>query len=161
MPATIARILGLLSLLLFGLLSLWGLWQLQLGPFASQPQMLAPMNCQISQQGQRQQCSLTLPSGERLELGRDGELRSLALQQLWLTSSATIEQVQVVMEGRDMYVGRLHYPLQPHDRLGWAGRGAVGSCLDEEMPWRVRFQFRHQGQDYEVPLEFTIYQRPR
>lgn len=127
---------------------LWQYW-----PWAGNTQTLA-VNC--TSNDEQQHCHTYLPTGERIELGRSGALRSLALQQLWLDSTQSLDNVRVTMEGRDMYVGRLHYPLQPAEQTQWHGRGAVGNCIDDDMPWLAHFQFQHQGQPYQATLMFTI-----
>ncbi len=138
---------ALLALLLVGVLAARWLW-----PEGSYQQLTHECHAE----GETQHCVAFLPSGERIELGRQGALRSLALQQLWLDSAVNLTDARVIMEGRDMYVGRLHYRLQPGEQSSWQGRGAVGNCIDDEMPWLAHYLFSHRGQQYRISLEFTI-----
>lgn len=65
------------------------------------------------------------------------------------------ERVEVLFEGKEMYMGLLQYALYPSEESGvFSGTGSLSICIRELMEWIALLKVQVGDKVYEVPFEF-------
>lgn len=65
------------------------------------------------------------------------------------------DRVQVLFEGKEMYMGFLQYEIYPGDNEGeFSGTGSLSTCIRELMEWIALVKVYVGDTIYEVPFEF-------
>ena len=109
----------------------------------------------------RQRCEVVLPDGQRLQFEMTPKPLSTSAP-LTLTarlSNPEIDRVEVLFEGKDMYMGFLQYRLKPDgDGLLYQGQGSLSICTRKNMEWFAVVRILQQGRWTEVPIPFETYQ---
>lgn len=74
-----------------------------------------------------------------------------------LAFSETVSDVNVVVEGRDMYMGVIPVILTPIANMDYKvynGNLIYGSCASGYMVWRANISFAQEGKTYRVWFDF-------
>lgn len=67
------------------------------------------------------------------------------------------QDVKLVLEGRDMYLGVYEYPLRKLPDNTWGSKVVVPLCTDERMQWVLKVQMKDaMGRDQEWAYLFDI-----
>lgn len=67
------------------------------------------------------------------------------------------QDVKLVLEGRDMYLGVYEYPLARRPDLSWHSQVVVPLCTDERMQWVLKVQMKDaMGRNQEWAYLFDI-----
>lgn len=67
------------------------------------------------------------------------------------------QEVKLVLEGRDMYLGVYEYPLSKRPDNTWHSQVVVPLCTDERMQWVLKVQMKDaMGRDKEWAYLFDI-----
>ncbi|MGI1943927.1 hypothetical protein [Shewanella glacialipiscicola] len=73
---------------------------------------------------------------------------------LSLSSTLPITDVNIRLEGRDMFMGMIPVKMQQSDDTTYIGQFVYGSCSSGYMVWRGFVSFRLNGQDHTVIVDF-------
>jgi hypothetical protein len=140
---------GVVALLLL-LALLWG-WFSQ--PQSRVVRLAEVAGCQLHQQA----CRVTLPDGLQLSF-------EMSPRPLPTTAPITLraqlsgggaQRVEVLFEGRDMYMGFLQYRLKPQsDGVTFLGSGSLSICVRRLMEWLAVVRIARNGEWVEVPFAF-------
>ena len=109
--------------------------------------------CQLDQKG----CSATLPNGTVMQFEMTPKpLPTTEPIQMRASFSAGIpERVEVLFEGRDMYMGFLQYRLKPTAEVGvYQGKGSLSICTRRLMAWIAKVRVTQNGETVEIPFAF-------
>lgn len=73
-----------------------------------------------------------------------------------LTFSKPVSDVQVVIEGRDMYMGVIPVSIKPikNDNMTYLGSLIYGSCASGYMVWRAIITYKQDGTTHQVWFDF-------
>ncbi len=74
--------------------------------------------------------------------------------QIKLHFSAPVSDVQMRIEGRDMFMGVIPVNLQSVDEVNYTGTGIYGSCSSDYMVWRAFVSYSYQGQTQSTWFDF-------
>ncbi len=145
---------GAVALLLIVALG-WGWFSQQ----QSRVERLAEVEgCQLHQQA----CTVVLQNGMELEFEMNPRplptTEPILLQARF--SGTGVKRVEVLFEGRDMYMGFLQYRLKPQsDGVTFSGKGSLSICVRRLMEWLAIVRIEHDGTWLEIPFAFeTIHQ---
>lgn len=109
--------------------------------------------CKLDQQA----CETTLASGVALHFEM-GPYPLSTTEPLALTATFSqpgVERVEVLFEGRDMYMGLLHYRLKPEaDGRTFRGKGSLSICVRRLMEWLAVVRVLQNGEWVEIPFAF-------
>ncbi|PTA50288.1 hypothetical protein C9I43_07120 [Shewanella morhuae] len=73
---------------------------------------------------------------------------------LTLSSTLPITNVNLRLEGRDMFMGIIPVKMQQSDDTTYIGNFVYGSCSSGYMVWRGFVSFSLNGQDHTVIVDF-------
>ena len=140
---------GLLLLLLGLLIAFW--------PSQTEratPQRLAVVEgCMLHQQA----CSVDLPGGGTLTFEMNPRplptTEPIALKAHF--TGAGVERMEVLFEGKDMYMGYLQYRMRPEaDGMTYRGEGSLSVCIRRLMEWFAVVRVQRRGEWVEIPFPF-------
>ncbi len=73
---------------------------------------------------------------------------------LKLLTSKPIENVQIQLEGRDMFMGIIPVNIRETGKNAYEGNLIYGSCSSGHMVWRTFIRFSEQQNQYSVFFDF-------
>ncbi|MGL4613423.1 MAG: hypothetical protein ACRCVV_05880 [Shewanella sp.] len=73
---------------------------------------------------------------------------------LKLLASSPITDVNIMLEGRDMFMGVIPVNVQQLDEKAYEGKLLYGSCSSGYMVWRGTIKFNHNGVTQRVQFDF-------
>lgn len=73
---------------------------------------------------------------------------------LKLLTSSPITDVNIMLEGRDMFMGVIPVNVQQLDEKTYEGKLLYGSCSSGYMVWRGTIKFNHNGVPQRVQFDF-------
>lgn len=111
--------------------------------------------CQLEQSV----CSVTLPNGAELQFEMSPKplptAEPIQMRALLSGIEQMPERIEVLFEGKDMYMGFLQYRLKPDAEAGiYRGKGSLSICTRRLMEWIARVRIRYREETIEIPFSF-------